>query len=393
MKIKQDEMELKYKTNEESLKNQLIKAEKEIAVLKQNNEFLDIQVKDLNTQLDEQKRNHENIIATLESKTFSMVGHEEFQKKVDEIKAYFENEKKLQTESFEKSKQMYISQIDSLTEKLNEIDFKGKLNIEQLEIDLTEYTLKYEKSVKDIAALQTEKKNLAESLLKKNEEFSSTVKFLNEDFEKKNEEKEDRHHRELSDLNKNSEDTISQLKALFESEKIRFEERLKEEKSKNEKKIRFTIEEYEGKIKEIENDLREELDNLQNDYSDLECNHQNYISNAEHEIDLLNQKIEALEGYLRESREAFNNMQNQSSYNIDQINENFSKERKEFVYKLETLTTDNNNKEKELTSLHLKRDQLDKIISEKDAYTNQMKKEHEEEKKDILAKLDHFKEK
>src|SRR5689334_11143020 len=81
MKLKYDELELKLKTTEEHYKALIIKLERENAVLKQNNEFLEIQVKDLTAQMEEQRKNHENIIATLESKTFSMVGHEEFQKK------------------------------------------------------------------------------------------------------------------------------------------------------------------------------------------------------------------------------------------------------------------------------------------------------------------------
>ena len=55
---------------------------------------------------------------------------------------------------------------------------------------------------------------------------------------------------------KNSEETLNQLKTLFETEKIRLEEKLREEKEKNEKRINSIIEDHENKIKEQENELK-----------------------------------------------------------------------------------------------------------------------------------------
>ena len=46
------------------------------------------------------------------------------------------------------------------------------------------------------------------------------------DFEKKLEEKDSLHQKEIIQLNKNSEETLNQLKSLFESEKARLEEKI-----------------------------------------------------------------------------------------------------------------------------------------------------------------------
>lgn len=391
LKIKNDELELQTKTNEENLKNQIIKLERENAVLRQNNEFLEIKVKDLSLGMEEQKKNHENIISSLESKTFSMVGHEEFQKKVDEIKLYFENEKKHLEDSYEKSKTIYISQIDSITEKLNEADFKGKVDREEMQRDLNETKNRFDKLSKEYNNLLVEKRNLSESLANSNEELQNKLKSIHDEYERKMEEKERMNQKEISDLNKNSEETISQLKALFETEKIRFEDKLKEEKLRNEKKIKYTIEEYEAKLKEIETDLRDELENSQNEYADLESSHHNYVSNAEHEMEMLNQKIEALEAYLRDAKEVIATTQSQSASNIEQATENFNKERRELHNRIESLSNDASNKEKELASLQLKRDALERTIHEKDSQLNTQRKENEEEKKDLSAKLEAYK--
>lgn len=393
MKLQQDELELKRKTVEENLKSQLQKLEKDYAILKQTNEFLEIQFKDLNTQYEEQKKNHDNIISALETKTFSMVGHEEFQKKVDEIKSYFENEKKQLDEANEKTKQMYNSKIDMLTEQLNATDFKGKVAIEELEHKLNEIKNRYDKLNKDYLALKNEKKNLIENIQNSSESANIKLKFMAEDFEKKLEEKERYHHNEISELNRMSEETVSQLKALFETEKIRFEEKLKEEKLKNEKKIKLLKEEHETRIKEVENELRDEIDNYNNDYNELENTHQTYMANAEHEIATLNQQREALESYLREAKELINKTQLQSNQNIDQLTENFNKEKKDLLNKVDSITLESSNKDKEISQLQLKRDQLERNIQDKENYSNQLKKETEDERKDLQTKLDSMKQK
>jgi hypothetical protein len=48
-------------------------------------------------------------------------------------------------------------------------------------------------------------------------------------------------------MNKTTEENLSQLKVIYENEKNRLELKLKEEKSKSEKKLQNLIEEYEYK--------------------------------------------------------------------------------------------------------------------------------------------------
>ena len=389
--IKLEELEIKNKFNEENLKNQINKIEREAAVMKQNNEFLDIQVKELNTHMEDQKKAHENIISTLESKTFSMVGHQEFQKKVDEIKSYFENDKKQLEESFEKTKVNYIYQIDNLTEKLNESEFKSKFNLEESQKEMTEIRVRFEKSSKEVVALRNEKINISENMVKSNLNFQEKLRNLTEDYEKKFEDKENKHQKEMYELNRSSEETINQMKALFETEKIRFEEKLKEEKHKNERKSRNDKEDLEGKLKEVENELRDEIENLQNENENLESRHLDYVTNIENEMGNLNSKLENAENGLKETKEAYLNMQNQLNNQIEQMNENYNKERKDLISKIESLNLDNNKKEKENVSFMVKTDQLEKLAHEKEANLLNLKKEYEEEKKDIMAKLEDYK--
>jgi hypothetical protein len=391
LRIKCEENEIKYKQLEDELKSNLNKLKKDIAILKQNNEFLEIHNKELLFQMEDQKITHENIISTLESKTFSMVGHEEFQKKVDEIKLYFENDKKQTEENFEKIKNNYITQVDSLMEKLNEGEIKAKLNIEELNKEIYENKIKLDKNNKLLFEIKEEKNKLNENLSNANFLMQENLKKIIEEFEKKIEEKENKHQKEIWDLNKSSEETINQMKALFETEKIRFEERMKEEKHKNEKKNKFLNEDFDQKLKDLESELKEEIESLQIERDDLEHLHNDYVSGIENEMGVLNSKIEGLENALRESKDTYALSKNQYNNEIDKLNLNFNNERNILFSKIENLSYDNNNKEKMNVSLIVKRDQLEKMIEEKEGNYLNLKKEYEEEKKEIIDKLEEYK--
>jgi hypothetical protein len=392
-KIKLEEAELKAKTAEETMKNQVGKYERDAAILKQNNEHLEMSTKELNNQMEEMKKNHENIISALESKTFSMVGHDEFQNKVQEIKDYFENDKKQNEENFEKSKNLLMLQIDSLTEKLNETEFKGKFNIEELQKEISELKIRGEKNNKELLNLRAERFNLNETLEKIKEESQNKFKQIISEYEKNIEEKDKKHQKEISELNSNSEESVNQLKILFESEKIRFDEKTKEEKSKMERKIKNLIEDHEQKINEIENELKEEIETLHNERDNIEEMHRNYVAHSENEIDNLINKNENLESNLKEAKDAYNILNTNLTNQLEQITEQNNRERDELSRKIENLIGENNRKEKEITSLQYKKDQFERIANEKNQLLTDLKKEFEEEKNEILKKVESYKEK
>jgi len=393
LKIKLEEMELKNKTLDDNFKNQVGKLERDCAILKQNNEFLEIQTKELTNQMEEQRKNHENVIAALESKTFSMVGHDEFQKKIEEIKQYFENDKKQNEENYEKSKNILMLQIDSLTEKLNESEFRSKFTIDELQKESTELKIRLEKATKELFNLRNDKSNLNDTIAQLNEQTQDRLRSLTEDYERKLEEREIRHQKELKELNKTSEESVSQLKVLFESEKLRFDEKSRDEKMKTDKKIKEMMNDHEAKLREIENELKEEIENLTNDKEALEEDHRNYVANAENEIGNLISRVEAYENNLKEQKEAYDNLNRNLSAQIDSLNENFNRERSDLQTKLENLTSDNNSKEKEITSLLIKKEQNEKLIKEKDLLFMHLKKEFEDEKSELLQKIETYKQK
>ena len=357
-KLKLEENEVKSKTVEDSSRTEIKKMEREIAILKQENTLLKTQNDEVNKRNQEQKSYYENIISNLESKAFQ-VDHAEFQKKIDEIKAYYEEEKKKSEANFNNEKLAMSQHIDNLTNGLNKCALDLKNKTDELEHLKADYKNNITKLTKENNDMKIEKEKLNNSMNKNTEKLNNKLKTSVNELEKRIEEKESQHQNEIMDLNKKSEETLSQLKSIFENEKSRLEAKLKEEKSKNEKKIANLIEEYENKLKEQENELKDENENLHNDLEDLNQEHTSYVTNAEHEFELLNQKIENLEKGLKESKNNLNNEISKNKSNLDSLNELFNNERKELQSKIDNISNDLNNKEKELTAMTSKKEQLE----------------------------------
>ena len=391
-KMKIEENEVKQKTLEDTSRTKIKKMERENAILKQENTLLKNQNEEINKRLSEQKSYYENIISNLESKAFQ-VDHAEFQKQIDEVKLYYEEEKKKCEENWKKENVILTQQVDKLTDGLNKcaLDLKNTRDeLEHLKIDSKNTISRLTKENND---MQIEKEKLNSLNSKNTEKLNNKLKLSLAEMEKKLEDKETLHQNEIIQLNKNSEETLSQLKSLFENEKTRLESKLKEEKNKSEKKISSLIEDYENKLKDQETELKEENENLQNDLEDLNQEHTAYVTNAEHEFELLNQKIENMEKSLKESKENLNNEFLKNKNNLDTLNEQFNTERKELQVKIDTISSDLNNKEKEFTAMVSKKEQLEKIIVDKDNLISSIRDENSKEREEISLKYEELKKK
>ena len=392
LQIQNEENEIKTKNMEDSHRALISKLEREIAMLKQENSLLKSQIDELNSNLNEQKVYYDNIISNLESKAFT-VDHEEFQKKIAEVKQYYDDEKKKNEALFDKMKQSYITQIDKLSENLKSCELNYKNIKVELELMTNDSKVTIDKLTKENTEMQRERGNINSTAYQTIQEINKRLKKNVEDLEKKLEEKELAHQNEIVDVNKTSEETLNQLKALFETEKTRLEEKLRDEKAKNDKKVNTLIDDYESKLKEQENELKEENDNLQNELTELEKAHTIYVSNAEHDFEMLNQKILNSDLALKEAKDNLNSTIEQNKLALDQLNEQFNKERNNFQLKIDTINNDLNTKAKEYAALESKKEQIEKLLYEKDAIISQLKQEHQLDKEEFASKYDDLKSK
>lgn len=389
LKISYEELELKYKSMEDEFKMQISSLKRDNGILTQNNGFLEDKNKDLIKQMEEQKKNHDQIVARLESKSFAMIGSDEYNKKLDEIKSFYEKDKQHNEETYENQKKIYIKQIESLNEAKNDFEIKMKSEIDEKDNKLNELQARLEKSIKDIKTLTNEKKLLTDSLTDNNDEMNEKLKELLLENEKKIQEKEYIFQREKDELAQKSEDTIKQLKMIFETEKLRMEEKIKEEKNKAEKKLKQQFLENENKINELIEEHQNDRMEFEEQYKQLE--EQNAELNEKLEnINTLYSKIDSLEKSNKELKENYNLALANAAKATELAAEKFEKDKREMLDKIDAINSQLISKDRENLMLLNEKEKYLNIIKEKDVYVNNLRLEVEEEKKDLQLKIEEY---
>ncbi len=107
----------------------------------------------------------------------------------------------------------------------------------------------------------------------------------------------------------------------------------------------------------------------------------------------MTEKIQNTEKALKEARDALNSESSKNKVSLESLNDQINKERKELQIKLDNTTNDLNIKEKEYTALISKKEQLEKIIYDKDILINQIKDEYTKDKDEINNKYEELRKK
>lgn len=389
LKISYEELELRFKSMEDEYKLQISSLKRDNGILTQNNGFLEEKNRDLIKQMEEQKKNHDQIVARLESKTFSMIGSDEYNKKLDEIKNFYEKDKIHNEETYENQKKIYLKQIESLNEAKNEFEIKMKSELDDKDNKLNDLQAKLEKSLKDIKLLANEKKLLTDNLSDNNDEMNEKLKELLLENEKRIQEKEYVFQREKDELAQKSEDTIKQLKMIFETEKLRMEEKIKEEKNKADKKLKQQALENENKINELIEEHQNDRMEFEEQYKQLE-EHNAELNEKLENIQSLYSKIESLEKSNKELKDNYNLAIANAAKANELAAEKFDKERKEFLDKIEGINSQLSAKDRENLMLVNEKEKYINVIKDKDVYVNNLRLEVEEEKKELQLKIEEY---
>lgn len=390
LKYQEEELLKRIRLIEEENNKNRDKLEREVLISNQSREFMELKCHELTEQIQDQKNNFEKIIEALETKltSSSNYGHE-FSIKIDEIKIFYEQEKKQLEANYKREKEISLKE----TEKFKEILNITNLSVSQNEKIISEMKNEISSLIKQNENLINEKISLEGKINCMDKEYFKKWKEMSDDAGKRLDEKEKIFQQELKNLNRNSEESLSQFKSLFEIEKMRLEEKLKDEKIRSENRNKNLCQEYEDKINSMEKEHKEEVEDLQRDYSEIENEYQNYLTNADNEINILSQKIKDLEIQLKEYKESSVSIQNQLSQNLDSKIETYENEKKELIKKFEDLKNEFNTKEKDFLSLNIKKESLEKQLYDNEQAYNSHRRELEEDIKELISKHDLFKNK
>ena len=132
---------------------------------------------------------------------------------------------------------------------------------------------------------------------------------------------------------------------------------------------------------------------LQDEMRDAEMQHNGLVNQMEHEASLNQQKIETLESYLGETKASLNNIHSLNSASMEQQLDQFNKERKLLMEKIENMTVELTRKERELTTLENVRDSLSGQLHTKERNEQTVRAEVLSEKTAMNEKIEALRQK
>lgn len=355
-------------------------------------EFSLIELKDTKDQLFDIKKAHEATIKAFEmslSENKSLIT----EKDILEMKENHLNEKKLLEQEILNLKKGHFQQIEVLNEKLNELELKGQ-------IAENDYKKELEALREAVEAAEASKLKLQSNLKSFDSQKVRIMKELEEKYlikvnllEEESDALKKSHLMEIRILQSKFEENLRNLKELYESERIRFEKKIIDDKERSDRKNNQIIEEYEIKIIEITNNFEEETRNLKEELKETETQIQDIIQKYDHELNLRQKSFENMETSLNDTKEDLAREKENSKQEIEKLQKQWYQERGGLLEKIETIVKELNNKENELANAQQRINQLMKGNEGRDDALENLKSEFAKEREELNNKLDETKKK
>ena len=390
LKSRLDETERKLKQSEENFKTEQTTWLKNNAVLQQKVDFLEMQCTELRTQFEEQKKQNEVLVRELRAVS-ATDGKEELETQIQRLRDQHSTEIRDFERRIEEQRKKSSALYEEQMEKTNALELKLKL-------DSNEWAYKEKQFVEKTEAMVEEKNRLAEkvkTLMSENtllnEESAGKLKQKIKDLERQIEEMQTRASREISTINTKAEESLQQLKNFYEIEKERLEHRIQEEKGKAETRYSYMVDEYEQKIREDADLANDQRNDLEDQLAELEGIYGQDTTQLKQQIALDAQKIETLEKHLKETKDNLASIHTSHALAVEQQLDNFNKERALLLEKIERLASEAAVKEKELTTVTYKKEQLESLLAFKEKELEETKTEFATERTTLTEKLDEAK--
>ena len=387
LKTRLDDTDKKLKTTEEAYKSDQAQWLRNNAVLQQKSEFLELQCAELKIQLEDQKRQTELLAKDLQAAVASD-GSEALQTQIQRLTDLRATDVREFEQRLEDQRKKANSQLEDQIEKTTSVELKLKLDSNEWTYKETQLQEKIELLAQEKARLSERIKALSSENTLLTEEGAAKLKQRIKDLERQMEEMQAKASREIAVINSKSEESLQQLKNFYEIEKERLEHRVVEEKGKAESRYNFMVEEFEQKIRE-DTDLAEDqrLD-LEAQIEELNDIYGQEITQLKQQIALDAQKIETLERHLKETKDNLASIHTSHALAIEQQLDNFNKERANLLEKIERLAGEAATKEKELTTVTYRKEQLENQLAIRDKELEEARADFSLERVNLMEKLD-----
>lgn len=379
--------EQKWKEAEVSMKAELEGLKRQTAILSQSLEFKDQQLTELQEQLEHERRQAEQSLLAFQS-IKDENSAEALEIQLRQFKAVLTSEKRQLEAEFEEAKKDWNIKAEQWSMKVEELELRIK-------VESSEWEYKVKNIAEQLETSKTDRQRLADTIKALRADNSSCLEESDAKTRQKVkmleaalEELQARNSSDEAQVTKRYEDSMTQLRIFYDSEKKRFELRLLEERERSEKRYAQACEEYEAKLRDEQELHEEEISGLQDDMREIEAASSNELSRLRHQASLDSQKVESLEKYIKEVQEHMSSIQAANSTSLEQQLDSFNKERALLLERIERMSGDVANKERDLaTALNVK-ESLESQLMGKIGELGELKTIYAREKAGLLERLE-----
>ena len=365
--------------------------EKEKALLKQNNEFLEAKCEGLKRQLDDSKKLYEETLKTLE-----YTADEEktdLNQQLSELTAAHRKEIKNLEQQLSSTRSQYNEEISRLNEALDTEERRATEEVEKLKAEVTRYKESFENAERERLSLKKDNQLLdeqREELARLGEERASEkLRSLEEELENLKE----KHAKDLVNGQKKQEETFRQMKSFFESEKERLEKKLTMDRDNYENKLNKLVAEYEERIREDQNYHEEEIENLKNEFQEYMINNNSALEHYKQSLINAETAAEDLRNQLEKVSSDYETLKKNYDANIDGLRATLDAERKQLIENLDKARAELVSKDKELWNITQRFETANAELTKAQEQYNLKLKPLEEENSKMKTQFDSIKEK
>eukprot|EP00357_Protocruzia_adherens_P001689 CAMPEP_0115003528 /NCGR_PEP_ID=MMETSP0216-20121206/18667_1 /TAXON_ID=223996 /ORGANISM="Protocruzia adherens, Strain Boccale" /LENGTH=996 /DNA_ID=CAMNT_0002369355 /DNA_START=169 /DNA_END=3159 /DNA_ORIENTATION=- len=357
---------------------------KESAVYKQKVEFLQLQLDEKEMQLEESKSSHEAMVRMWEKRSQETEqGAQEVSKQLNEMKDLHLQEIEELEKNNENSRRTLNQKIEKLTEDFQEKELELRLQQSDYERKISTLDDQIESLEELKGRLQEQNKALETKTTLSLDEAEKRYSARITEMEERLNSREADVDKELHVMQKNSSEQIDQLKQFYEGEKTKLEERLALEKKKASDQIRVLTEDLEQKLKEEQEAHQEDVQCLQDEIRSIQLQADNEVMRFETSKELFEQRIEALQGQTKESKETLSNIQEMHKTHTQELQQSSNKEKDILTSRCKELSEELGGKTKELNQTKCQVEYLEESMQLKADQLAQVKKDFATERTEL----------
>ena len=391
----QKTLDEEFKTKEEELRKNLAKLQAELSVLNQDKELIDKKIAQIKDKNQSEKLEHDKYIKILEENNKELLSKYELTSKENaELKKVYSEEINKLTKANTVKENEIKAKNEKLKAELNQLITDYDTQIKELKLKVKEHENNIIPKMKQkIVDLQNEKENLSQDIELCGKSQKHKLAEIALAYEDQKEQILTNNRQQLEDNNNENDQQIQEIRKLFQIEKDKISEQMRNENNIAQEKINQIEKEQNEILNELEKEKDDKIAELQDLLDENNLNHDEYVKKVERELLLRSQKIENLQKFINDTKNSIDVIKSQQEQYLKEQNEEFENEKQILNDKIKNAQKDCENTEIEINKLNEQNTQLENNLSElKDKY-NELENEFKQAQDNFDKEIDDLKNK